>query len=39
MELEMLDLGDAMVETKQMMPPFIEQDSCCTWGYFGFDFD
>lgn len=33
--LEILDLGDAMVETKQMAPPFMIQDNCCMWGYFG----
>jgi hypothetical protein len=33
--LEMIDLGDAAVETKQPHPIQQTKDSCCTWTYFG----
>lgn len=32
--LDLVDLGDAAVETKQWHPYMLVQDSCCSWGYF-----
>lgn len=32
--LEVVDFGDAMIETKQFNPLAIVLDSCCTWSYF-----
>lgn len=34
-ELELIDLGDAAVETKQPHPFQIVQDSSISWTYFG----
>jgi hypothetical protein len=35
--LEMIELGDAMVETRQQHPIVQTKDSCCTWTYFGLE--
>jgi hypothetical protein len=32
--IEVIDLGDAAVETKQQSPQPWIQDSCCSWTYF-----
>jgi hypothetical protein len=34
--IEMIDLGDAAVETKQPGSFPVVPDSCCTYTYFGF---
>lgn len=34
LELEMIDMGDAMLETKQPHIMMMIPDSCCTWGYW-----
>lgn len=36
-ELEMIDLGDAVEETKQFHPAQVVIDSCCTWGNWFYD--
>lgn len=33
--IELIDLGDAAVETKQPHPIMQTLDSCCTFTYFG----
>ncbi|MFC4314940.1 hypothetical protein ACFPN2_38110 [Steroidobacter flavus] len=35
--IEMIDLGDAMVETKQPNAVQLVLDSCCTYTWFGLD--
>lgn len=35
MELELIDLGDATEETKQIEPVFFVPDSTFAWGWFG----
>jgi hypothetical protein len=34
MDIELMDLGDAMVETKQIAPAFLVPDSTFGWGWF-----
>ncbi len=35
--VEVIDYGDAMVETKQPHPFQMLLDSCCTWTYNAFE--